>query len=414
VEERCKGYNGDVGVDLIKKLFTICPSIDYIIWLCPVSVKHTDYTYRLFEEIEMINSEEEKDEKHPFRNATVLVLRRELYVFNLFVREARVEDNDDLLPILKRTNPSILEGQEKYFLANLINSRDENNKLYVGMNKNKLVGMLATSTDVNVSLIKKVFDIDVFGDIILQREPKPKPKMKVVLIVGNIFYTEEGASTDLSSQIDIDGRFVYIDARSSEVLLLEDIDNFEDIDIAIKTLTRLEQLVEEASIDYKETNDNISPLACVIVGYPRTDAEVGAILNRVDFFDKVIEVNHLLSDITPLQSLGAHDDPITANHVDAADTLRMLVQSDDESADAFRSHIQWMQLPNEGHLLTLIDKALNDVLANIDAEWERYYDEMAEDQVYVYIYVWICIHINIHIFIFVYEYVYIHTYILHI
>jgi hypothetical protein len=87
----------------------------------------------------------------------VFVLRRESYLFNLSVREARVEDNDDLLPILKRTNPSILEGQEKYFLANLINSRDENNKLYVGMNKSKLVGMLATSTDVNVQLIKKVY-----------------------------------------------------------------------------------------------------------------------------------------------------------------------------------------------------------------------------------------------------------------
>jgi hypothetical protein len=185
-----------------------------------------------------------------------------------------------------------------------------------------------------------VFDVDVFSDIILQREPKPKPQMKVILIVGNIFYFEEGASTDFSSQIDIDARFVYIDARSS--LLLEDSENYEDIELAIKTLTRLEQLIAEASDDYRESNANISPLGCVIVGYPRTEAEVGAILSNATLFDIVIEVNNLLSDITPLQSLDAQDADLTiSNHVDAADTLRMLVQSDDESADAFRSHVNW-------------------------------------------------------------------------
>ena len=117
VEERNNLGVGDVGVDMINKFFTICPDIDYIVWLCPMSLKLTDYLQRLFEEVE--SHSESNGKTDIFKSVRILLLRRESYLLALSVRGARVEDSDDLLPILLKSNPSIIDGQEKFFLAKL-------------------------------------------------------------------------------------------------------------------------------------------------------------------------------------------------------------------------------------------------------------------------------------------------------
>jgi hypothetical protein len=52
VEERSAKYRGDVGAELVKKLFALCAELDYIVWLCPRTVKLTDYQKRTFMELE--------------------------------------------------------------------------------------------------------------------------------------------------------------------------------------------------------------------------------------------------------------------------------------------------------------------------------------------------------------------------
>ena len=93
---------------------------------------------------------------------TVLYCPRSAIFPKLLVRDARMEDNDDLIPVLRDSNPLALEGQGDYFLADLIQAQDENNRFFVGVHKNVPTGMLATSLDVNVNLIRKVFNTDPF------------------------------------------------------------------------------------------------------------------------------------------------------------------------------------------------------------------------------------------------------------
>lgn len=379
VEEKSKHYKGDIGVEMVKKLFTICTDIDYIIWLCPISVKQTDYLQFLFEEIE-IHEDEEIDER-ALGNNRILILRRESYLSRLSVREARVEDNDDLLPILLRSNPALIDGQEKFFLANLIQTRDESNRFYVGISENKLVGMLATSTDVNISLIKKFFDIDDFSDIILKREPKPKPPVRKIALVGNVHYLEESAIADLAAQLNC----VLVDAT----LMLLQLDlklrsqSEHDIDSAMLALRVLDSLIIEACDDFKSVNEGIPPAACIVTGFPRNEAEVGAILNLPSILDVVIEVSRTLSDSA---QVGYHEpdmeeDATTLCHMDAADMLRMMYFSDEEIADSFRGHVQWIQLPDEGDILTLITEELTGVITRIETELrELLGDDNEEDK----------------------------------
>jgi hypothetical protein len=116
----------------------------------------------------------------------VLVLHRSNFLPRLQVREARIEDNDDLIPILQHSNPDILVGQESFFLADLIQKQDDVNRFYVGLKKSSIAGMLATSLDVNVSLIQKVFDVSPFPDLMIKKEERPLPPPLLISIVGDL------------------------------------------------------------------------------------------------------------------------------------------------------------------------------------------------------------------------------------
>lgn len=367
---------------MVKKLFTKCTDIDYVIWLCPMSVKQTEYLQFLFEEIAVNADVDENVDQGALANHRILILRRESYLLKLSVREARVEDNDDLLPILLRSNRALIDGQEKFFLANLIQTRDESNKFYVGLSENKLVGMLATSTDVNISLIKKIFDIDVFSDIILKREPKPKPPVRKIALVGNVHYLEESAIADLAGQLNC----VFIDAA---VLLLQlDLtirsQSENDINSAMLALRVLDSLIIEACDDFKSVNEGIPPAACIITGFPRNEAEVGAILNLPSIVDVVIEVSRTLSDsVEVYHEPDMEEDATTLCHMDAADMLRLMFFSNEEVAGAFRQHVQWIQLPDEGDILTLITEELTRAITRIEIELrELQGDDNEEDKFY--------------------------------
>ena len=381
VEENSALYGGDVGIEIVKKLFTTCTDTDYIVWLCPSSMPQTSYLRRLFEEVRIDQSRENGVEVDAFKELRILILRRESYLLKLSVREARVEDNDDLLPILLRSNPGLVDGQEKFFLANLIQTRDESNRFYVGMTKNKLVGMLATSTDVNISLIKKVFDVDIFSDIIMKREPKAKPPMKRIALVGNVQFLEKSMIDDLACQLNcifVDAKSYINDAAAPSKLQI-------DANAPALSIPELDRLIVDACNEYMIQHLDNLPVACVITGFPTTEEEVGVIVRCPGIVDIVVEVNRSLGDLaaSAAQRVDMEEDAATLCHIDATDLLRSMVDSDDESTAEFRANLRWVQLPDDGDSLTILTDGLTEVVGEINADLrELLGDEDGEEQFY--------------------------------
>lgn len=123
-----------------------------------VSVKiMVDYMYELLNEIDQ-NS----------KNNLVIFLNRRITVFPLFeIRAGTEEDHDDLENIFKDQTPSeVVHCYEDFFIAKMIASQDENNKVLVGQINDKAVGMLAVSTDVNISLLIKSFDLELYDNLL--------------------------------------------------------------------------------------------------------------------------------------------------------------------------------------------------------------------------------------------------------
>ena len=66
-----------------------------------------------------------------------------------------MEDNDDLIPVLRDSNPLALEGQGDYFLADLIQAQDETTASSWACTRMSN-GHASHKFDVNVNLIRKV------------------------------------------------------------------------------------------------------------------------------------------------------------------------------------------------------------------------------------------------------------------
>lgn len=371
VEERNNLGLGDVGVDMINKFFTICPDIDYIVWLCPMSLKLTDYLQRLFEEVE--SHSETTGKSDIFKGVRILLLRRESYLLALSVRGARVEDSDDLLPILLKSNPAIIDGQEKFFLANLIQTRDDNNRFYVGLTKNKLVGMLATSTDVNELLIKKVFDIDIFSDIVIKSEPKVKLPLKRIALVGNVHFLEKATLADLATELNC----IFVDVSTSS-----SVNNTGD-KVGTSILLKLDALIVDACNEYMIQNLDNFPTACILIGLPTTEAEVEAILHTPGSVDVIIEVSRSLGESAAptAQDVEVEEDAATLSHIDATDLLKTMLSAVTEDGES-RVNVQWRLLPDEGDVVVLIADALSEAVATISEETRLLMGDQNEEEQY--------------------------------
>ena len=171
------------GFDLLRYLFNACPAVNYVFWLCSETVSPPDFIADHFNKMNLSKRTVEPD-KDPLLKQSVYYIHRSKVLPQLQVREARVEDNDDLLPILQSSNPNIANGQEEYFLANLIQSQDDRSKFFVGVHKNRPVGMLATSLDINAELLSRVFELEPYTGLVTIPESTTESRLHVSLLVG--------------------------------------------------------------------------------------------------------------------------------------------------------------------------------------------------------------------------------------
>ncbi|KAJ3140086.1 hypothetical protein HK100_010584 [Physocladia obscura] len=89
----------------------------------------------------------------------------------LKIRKARIEDCDDLVPMFKKQN--LLDGQNTdHFLAELLESKDENTKTLVADIAGTVVGFMSLTSAVDQTLLAKTFDLDAFDNLIKDVPPE--------------------------------------------------------------------------------------------------------------------------------------------------------------------------------------------------------------------------------------------------
>uniref|UniRef100_A0A663EB95 Cilia and flagella associated protein 61 n=1 Tax=Aquila chrysaetos chrysaetos TaxID=223781 RepID=A0A663EB95_AQUCH len=109
-------------------------------------------------------------------NFTLFVCPRHWYHPQLYVRKARLEDYDDLMPIWTRQSKTLKETYSEYFLADLIECQDEENQAVVCEDAGTAVGFMSLCSQVNVSLFQECFDLGPFHGLC---KPHPEDILKM-------------------------------------------------------------------------------------------------------------------------------------------------------------------------------------------------------------------------------------------
>lgn len=366
-------YKFGCGTDIMNAAFAMCPELDFIVWLVPEKIVPSDFCEKNFSEIEvqkdpdaMKKSAEENLVNNPLLGFKPFFLHRSNFMPKLNVREARVEDNDDLIPIIQQSNPDVLLSQDGFFLADLIQSHDEKNKFFVGLNQNNQVaGMLATSYDVNVALIMKMFDIDAFADMVIKEPEKPLPPPLLISIVGDLRLVDIHAIEDIVTENDC--MFVNMELATAE---WEDMqrratketvgvgaggaeskeekaasENEEEATSTSKPFS-LQQYIENMVL-HSEKHATVAPAAFIIYGYPRTEAETLEKMNEIIFnFDVILELQNSSEDLDDEE-----DDEFLQQHLDGLEVLKEHYFNDNAKAGKNHAHRSaWRKVVIDGEI----------------------------------------------------------------
>jgi len=95
---------------------------------------------------------------------------RHLYAPRLIIREAKVEDHDDLAPIFQSKTQDLTDTYGEFFLADLIASQDEQNKCLVAEVDGKAAGLMSLSSAVQVDVLQQCFQLQPYNQLLKKVE----------------------------------------------------------------------------------------------------------------------------------------------------------------------------------------------------------------------------------------------------
>ena len=81
------------------------------------------------------------------------------------VRDARQEDHDDLADVFNSQSETVTEAYGEYFIAELIAAQNDKNKALVAQVKDKAVGLMGLTSEVDVKLLHQCFELDSFDNL---------------------------------------------------------------------------------------------------------------------------------------------------------------------------------------------------------------------------------------------------------
>ncbi|XP_065052089.1 cilia- and flagella-associated protein 61-like isoform X1 [Rhopilema esculentum] len=157
--------------EIMRTLFNAVPVLHFVILIVPKDTKIGSGISKIFEPLLQKNNTDELPHE-------AYVCQRYNHCPVLYIRGARVEDHDDLMPIFNRHNAELTAMYGDFFLSELIEAQDEQNKTIVADVDGTAFGFMSLSSDVDIKVLDKCFELEPFNG--LKSVPKKlKPKEAV-------------------------------------------------------------------------------------------------------------------------------------------------------------------------------------------------------------------------------------------
>lgn len=156
--------------EIIRTVFNAVPALHYIFLVVPRGVETGPVLTELFKPMAF------KEGFTGRLSIELQVCHRHDHSAKLHIRPARVEDHDDLTPIFNRQSDVLTSTYGDFFLAELIEAQDEENKCVVADVKGTAVGFMSVCSKVDVELLGSCFDLKPFTGLQKQHGQTPAPR----------------------------------------------------------------------------------------------------------------------------------------------------------------------------------------------------------------------------------------------
>ncbi|CAM9474881.1 unnamed protein product, partial [Discosporangium mesarthrocarpum] len=179
------GDAGKVIENIVRTVFNTLPEVDYLVMSLPgpsdgkdlgtpsfllsafeVLIRHTDAAHSNLDDV--------------YGNPTVLFCDRMAFLPTLAVRTACVEDHDDLVPIFEAQSDLLSATYGEFFLADMIEMQDEENKALAALVQQRACGLMATSSDLEIGLLQECFHLEAYDHLVKARLASQVPKVMLL------------------------------------------------------------------------------------------------------------------------------------------------------------------------------------------------------------------------------------------
>ncbi|CAM4540638.1 unnamed protein product [Lepidochelys olivacea] len=222
--------------EIIRTVFNAVPEVHFILLFVP---SHVDLGPGLGTFFERMMSVPGSIVDVDF---TLFVCHRHQHCPQLYIRKARVEDHDDLMPIFMHQNEILRETYGEYFLAELIEAQDEKNHAVVCEDDGTAVGFMSVCSEVNIQLLHDCFDLGPFHGLC-----KPHPDDILKLPQEPSIETDEEKSSQTSQEAES------VLSQNSECISAHDMD--------IQMDTKTEDVLLQA-LDIVASHSSLNTFGC--------------------------------------------------------------------------------------------------------------------------------------------------------
>lgn len=210
-------YEMEVTEQVMRTTFNTIPRLDFVLLVSAIETPPF-FIHDVFVSLKLAQGEPSGGQTN------ILSCHRDFYLSSFTVRLARVDDHDDLNPIFKKQVDYLQDTYGEFFVADLIGAQDEENKALVAEVEGKAVGLLALSSDIDVTLLQQCFDLESYNELI--RHKTVVVKEDPVLRDPVLFLLADGVLDSLRVEVDNEGIGTEIPSNSEE----DDEDEDEDED----------------------------------------------------------------------------------------------------------------------------------------------------------------------------------------
>jgi len=119
-----------------------------------------------FEEVECKDASVLQNVRGIAPNSRVCFSSRVLLLPFIEIRRAKQEDHDDLADVFNNQSETVTEAYGEYFLAELIAAQGTHNKALVAQVKDKAVGLMGLTDEVDTKLLHQCFELDHYDNLL--------------------------------------------------------------------------------------------------------------------------------------------------------------------------------------------------------------------------------------------------------